>query len=110
MAKQMRVSPSDGEIQLIEAIAKAWRRSEGDVLLDGFRRGFQSLVRDYETYLLHTNGTPEMQQGDNILGLAIKRLAAGEAINSIELEVIARHTGIDLATLEQIRNCLASQS
>jgi hypothetical protein len=103
MAKQMRVSPSEGEQELITAIATAWKRSEGDVILDGFRRGLNLLLEDYERLIYHRSQASA--DNDSALRQALVRMAAGESIDPIDLVTLAHDIDIDVETLERIRQC-----
>ena len=100
----MYCSPSDAEQQTIRDLAQAQGRSEGDVLLDGFRRGLRSLLDDHERqrfFLERQANDVEAQLRSLLL-----RMAAGEEIDPIELVTISHDADIPTETLEKIRLCL----
>lgn len=43
---------------MIRLLANRWERAEADIFLDGFRRGFRSLMEDFELFMRYEEDSP----------------------------------------------------
>lgn len=102
MAEQIRVSPSQGEVEFISKAAQAWGRSKADIILDGYRRSALELMNEFEVWQRVQGVAPESDE----LRLLILRLATGEDVQIGEISEVAHDAGIPIDALVKIRDCL----
>ena len=101
----MLFSPSPGERRLISLLAKGWQRSEADICLDAFRRGFKPVAEDFELFCKLDQVSPALYDS---LAQAIALnwdALTGSRISPERL--IALKSGETPTELEQVRLALA---
>lgn len=106
MARQLRVSPSGGEQELIKILADGWDKSEAEVVMDGWRKSLPQQMRDFENFQ-RLRGSGVERHPLQMLAL---RWAAGDRVSKAELTEIAHDCGLPVEMLCQMQDCLTKGS
>ncbi len=90
---------------MIKLLAEKWGRAEADILLDGFRKGFRSLMQDFEIFIRHDQ--PELLPYESLahaIRLNWNELACRSRIARGRLREI--QSGAEPTELERVRIAL----
>ena len=101
--KQLKVSPSAGQQELIDILAAGWGMAEAAVVMEGFSKGMPHLMDEYEQFQ-RIKGVPESP-----LRSLLIRLASNAAIADHELSEVAYQCDMPVELLKAIRDCLKKE-